>query len=288
MLRPVVLRSARLRARRAGPSRPAHQRKRVRSALPPRRVGVGGGDEAAGSIPASFSTRRRRRARGRSRRRRARGTRGASLAGRRRRRGQRARRDCTWRKPCWAIASPCAARSRSQVTNLRSTVDRGCRSRAGITSSVTRSTPRSSSQSRISAPRSNVAGSMSCTATASVRGSGGTRASRARRWRPRQRALAVAGGEPIERALPGARGDAARAPRRAAGAAAASRRARAARRRARRRVGWASSPSTPSSISSRGPPAATATTGRPLAWASSTTWPKVSVSLGKQKTSALA
>ncbi len=51
----------------------------------------------------------------------------------------------------------------------------GCRSRAGITSSVTRSTPWSSSQSRISAQRSNVAGSMSCRATAILRAfSGGT------------------------------------------------------------------------------------------------------------------
>ena len=44
----------------------------------------------------------------------------------------------------------------------------GCRSRAGITSSVTRSIPWSSSQSRISAQRSNVAGSMPWMATAIV------------------------------------------------------------------------------------------------------------------------
>ena len=52
--------------------------------------------------------------------------------------------------------------------NLRSTVRQaGGGPAAGITSSVTRSTPRSLSQSRISAARSNVAGSMSWTATAS-------------------------------------------------------------------------------------------------------------------------
>ncbi len=47
-------------------------------------------------------------------------------------------------------------------------------------------------------------------------------------------------------------------------------------------------PLTRCSISERGPPASTASTGTPLAWASSTTWPKVSVALGNTNMSALA
>jgi len=49
----------------------------------------------------------------------------------------------------------------------------GCSCGAGMTSSVTRAMPRSSSQSRISAQRSKVAGSTSCSATATTLGDGG-------------------------------------------------------------------------------------------------------------------
>ena len=52
--------------------------------------------------------------------------------------------------------------------------------------------------------------------------------------------------------------------------------------------GGHSSPLTRCSISERGPPASTASTGTPLAWASSTTCPKVSVALGNTNMSALA
>ena len=41
-------------------------------------------------------------------------------------------------------------------------------------------------------------------------------------------------------------------------------------------------------MSEEGPPRSTATTGRPLAWASSSTCPKVSVRLANRKMSALA
>ena len=71
------------------------------------------------------------------------------------------------RKPCWAIASPrvrALRRATRTISGRRSW--KGCRSGAGITSSVARSTPWSSSQSRISAQRSKVAGSTSCSATA--------------------------------------------------------------------------------------------------------------------------
>ena len=122
-------------------------------------------------------------------------------------------------------------------------------------------------------------------ATARTRSGGIAGLVRRRRQHP-----AIAGGEPLERALPGPRlrrCDGQRAPsrRRSAGEPASAssapasasgagrpqqavrrrrRSARAARRRRRRAP------------------------GRPLACASSTTWPKVSVSLGKQKASALA
>ena len=112
--------------------------------------------------------------------------------------GQRAGGDCRWRKPCWAIASPRLARSRSQAATSGRRSESGCRSRAGITSSVTRPTPRSSSQSRISAARSNVAGSMSWTATArsALRPHRGPACGRAVKH------AAVAGGEALERSLP--------------------------------------------------------------------------------------
>ena len=71
-------------------------------------------------------------------------------------------RPARWRKPCWAIASPAVAplaQPRPPASGLR--WKNGWRSAAGITSSVTRSTPWSASQSRISAQCSNVAGSTS-------------------------------------------------------------------------------------------------------------------------------
>ncbi len=69
-------------------------------------------------------------------------------------------------KPCWATRRPHAARSSSHSASSGRRSWNGCRSGAGMTSSVTRSTPRSSSQSRISAQRSKVAGSTSCSDTA--------------------------------------------------------------------------------------------------------------------------
>jgi hypothetical protein len=49
--------------------------------------------------------------------------------------------------------------------------------------------------------------------------------------------------------------------------------------------GESTTPVTPSIINSCGPPWSETITGRPEAWASSTTLPKVSVVLGKTKTS---
>ena len=100
----------------------------------------------------------------------------------------------------------------------------------------------------------------------------------------------VAVGELLERALPGAAGRPLRgrpptSRRRSSGKraelATAAASASASARRSRR-------PVRPSSISDSGPPSATATTGSPLACASSTTWPKVSVRLANRKRSALA
>ena len=109
--------------------------------------------------------------------------------------------------------------------------------------------------------------------------------------RPR-RALApraVAAGELLEASGPRcARARRSAPPRRAGGAAPASRRARRPPRRARPRGARAAGRCAPSSISARGPPSSTATTGSPLAWASSMTCPKVSVRLANRNTSALA
>ena len=71
-----------------------------------------------------------------------------------------ARRARCW-KPCWAIASPRSRQSSSHAARSGRRWKNGCRSGAGMTSSVARSMPWSSSQSRISAQRSNVAGSTS-------------------------------------------------------------------------------------------------------------------------------
>ena len=98
-----------------------------------------------------------------------------------------------------------SARSQQPLGELGLAVENGCRSGAGTTSSVTRSIPWSSSQSRMSAQRGNVAGSTSwiATATASPRS---RRTSRlAARGRRQCRPVAV--GEPRERAIPRAVGD---------------------------------------------------------------------------------
>ncbi len=150
-----------------------------RSARPARRAARAcrrrpGATKPRGSTPASLSTRRpastARRVSSASRPTNSRvappGTRASELA----RRAARA----TWRcwKPCWAIASPARRALRQPAAPARAGgSSNGCRSGAGITSSVTRSTPWSSSQSRISAQRSNVAGSTSCSETASRRSS---------------------------------------------------------------------------------------------------------------------
>ena len=174
---------------------------------------------------------------------------------------RRPQRDWRWRKPCCAIASPRRSRSSSQLATSGRRSDSGCMSRAGITSSVARATPRSSSQSRISAARSNVAGSTSCTATAST---------------PPSRGIAHLAGPACPEHARGSRRPAARARaptcaprrcdarrRRAARTRAGRRRARAARSRARRAAARRAARRRRRSISSRGPPAATATTGEP-------------------------
>ena len=124
-----------------------------------------------------------------------------------------------WRKPCWAIASPRSRQSSSQAARSGRRWKNGWRSGAGITSSVARSTPWSSSQSRISAQRSNVAGSTSWIATAMLP----LARHAVRRSAPRplakhcKRASAPrlpAGGQPAERGCPTcARGTAASPPR---------------------------------------------------------------------------
>ena len=100
---------------------------------------------------------------------------------------------------------------------------------------------------------------------------------------------AVAVGQPAQRALPGALAH--RLERLLREALALQRRGRAARRPrrpARCASGGHRRPVTPSSTIEHGPPSATATTGSPLACASSRTCPKVSVRLAKRKRSALA
>ena len=147
-----------------------------------------------------------------------------------------------------------AAALAQPADHLRRALAYGCRSRAGITSSVTRSTPWSSSQSRISAQRSNVAGSMPCSATAIVAAARRRLRSAARhgRWQrlmPPSSTCAGARGARGGSRRPGAGGLAPRCARgrvqarrsRAARATAARRRARASRRPARR-VGRAQQP----------------------------------------------
>ena len=109
------------------------------------------------------------------------------LAARGRTSGERAQRCRTGprarcRSPCWAISSPARRRSLEPVDErgrpLADRVHVACRT----TSSVARSMPASSSQSRISAQRSTWAGSMPWTATARRRApEPGVRSRRARR-----------------------------------------------------------------------------------------------------------
>ena len=114
----------------------------------------------------------------------------------------------------------------------------------------------------------------------------GLAAARARR---RLQRAAIAVGEALQRALPRALAHGlqrvAREPfalrRRRRRARRPRRPARPRRRGHRRPVIW-------SVTMLAGPPSPTATTGRPLAWASSRTWPNVSVRLAKRKMSALA
>ena len=157
---------------------------------------------------------------------------------------------------------------------------------AGTTSSVTRSIPWSSSQSRMSAVRVNVAGSTSWIATANA-SSPSRRMSHLAGVRRCERGP-VAGGEPRERPVPRAVRDGgerrAREPvaRPLVGGQPCDRMPRALGVRGAQEAG------APSRTSVAGPPSSTAITGSPLACASRTTWPKVSVRLGKRKMSALA
>ncbi len=291
--------AARAPARRDARSRPtsrssvAHQSKSSRElAAQHRRVGVRGRDEAARPTPASISI-----------------LRPASMLAcvasasmcansasgpwRRSRPAGPARR--CW-KPCCAIASPRSRQSSSQAARSGRRWKNGCRSGAGITSSVARSMPWSSSQSRISAQRSNVAGSTSWIATA-------MRRSRAARATPYGAVVTQPPARPPPSAR--ARGSSPRRGRPGTASQVRSRTAASPPRASRSRIarepaspatappsasarGAHSSPLRPSAISSAGPPAATATTGRPDACASSTTWPNVSVAEQNRKTSAEA
>ena len=116
-------------------------------------------------------------------------------------------------KPCCAIASPRSRQSSSQAARSGRRWKNGCRSGAGITSSVARSMPWSASQSRISAQRSNVAGSTSWIATAMRRSRApraprsvrrGRHAASARRAPSGAQRAAPARGEAGQRGLPGA------------------------------------------------------------------------------------
>ena len=153
-----------------------------------------------------------------------------------------------------------------------------------MTSSVTRSTPWSASQSRMSAQRSNEAGSTSCSATAIALTRRASRAPRPWGRRARRGSRRPAGRArgpttaPRRRRGPRARGG--RPARRPVIRSSAAASASASGGRSRPVRPWASI--------ERGPPSATATTGSPLACASRRTWPNVSVRLAKRKTSALA
>ena len=202
----------------------------------------------------------------------------ANSASSRRRRPPAPARRC-W-KPCWATASPRSRQSSSHAARSGRRWKNGCRSGAGMTSSVARSMPWSASQSRISAQRSNVAGSTSWIATA-IRRSPWP-------WLMRRADPVAAPSRRPARGASPRRGARARPPR-CGRAPRRGRRARAARaspasppgrrprppapRRAARRAGRCGRrrPARP------GRPRPTATTGRPDACASSTTWPNVSV-----------